>query len=334
MLRWSAETERARDLFEAQDRESRERNERRAEEAHWYLSLVELDAGRWDLAQRHAETARDVGEQYGRTTPQHMYPLGLVALHRGDLDGAREFALRGRDLADQETARLGGLAGIPGVVAAWSGDPAAALESFAEAEQHADASDWGEPRLRDWRGDYVEALLELGRIDEALAVLDDWESAAERVGRGWVLAHAARCRGLAAAARNEIDEAVRLLEEAVVKHEVAGDPFGRARALLALGVVRRRARQKRPARDAIEEALAGFEALGAAGWAERARLELGRVGGRTRVGRSHAGRAPRRRPRGRGPNEPRGSRRPLPRRAHRREPPHAHLRQAGRPLAD
>ena len=86
-----------------------------------------------------------------------------------------------------------------------------------------------------------------------------------------MLAHAARCRGLVAAARNEIDEAVQALEEAVVKHEAAGDLFGRARALLALGAVRRRARQKRPARDAIEEALAGFEALGAAGWAEKAR---------------------------------------------------------------
>ena len=117
-----------------------------------------------------------MGEQYGQTTPQHMYPLGLVAVHRGELDRAREFALRGRELAERETARLGGLrAPSQGLVAAWSGDPAAAVESFAEAEQHADASDWGEPHLRHWRGDYVEALLELGRIDEALAVLDDWE---------------------------------------------------------------------------------------------------------------------------------------------------------------
>ena len=334
VLRWSAETERARDLFEAQDRESRERNERRAEEAHWYLSLVELDAGRWDVAQRHAETARDVGEQYSRTTPQHMYPLGLVALHRGDLDGAREFALRGRDLADQETARLGGLAGIPGVVAAWSGDPAAALESFAEAEQHADASDWGEPRLRDWRGDYVEALLELGRIDEALAVLDDWESAAERVGRGWVLAHAARCRGLAAAARNEIDEAVRLLEEAVRAARGSRRPLRPGPGAAGSG--------SGQAAGAAEAAGSGGDRGGARRLRGSRRRRLGResssgAGPRRRPytrGRSHAGRAPRRRPRGRRPNEPRGSRRPLPWRAHRREPPHAHLRQAGRSLTD
>ena len=263
--------------------EWRERDERVAEEAHWYLSLVELHAGRWDLAQRYAESAREIGEQYGQATPQQMYPLGLIALHRGELDRAGEFARCGIERAEQETARLGGLAAIPGVAAAWSGDPETAVTSFAAAEQNADASDWGEPHLRYWRGDYVEALLELGRIDEALAVLNDWERAAERVGRGWVIAHATRCRGLVAAARNEIDDAVRTLEEAVLKHEAAGDPFGRARALLALGVVRRRARQKRPAREAIEEALAGFETLGAVGWAERSRVELGRVGGRTRV---------------------------------------------------
>ena len=98
-----------------------------------------------------------------------------------------------------------------------------------------------------------------------------------------MLAQAARCRGLVAAARGEVEEALAQLEQAVVRHEETGDPFGRARALLALGVIRRRARQKRPAREAIEAALAGFEECGAAGWAENARAELGRIGGRTRA---------------------------------------------------
>ena len=130
--------------------------------------------------------------------------------------------------------------------------------------------------------DHVETLLELDRADDAVVLLDGWEEDAVRVGRAWVLAHVARCRGLIAAAAGDVDQACRTCA-AVAKHDAVEDSFGGARALLALGVVRRRARQKRPAREAIESALARFEALGAVGWADRARAELGQIGGRLRA---------------------------------------------------
>jgi DNA-binding CsgD family transcriptional regulator len=142
---------------------------------------------------------------------------------------------------------------------------------------------WGEPSVRWWTPDNVELLLELGRVDEAATVLDAWESDARRVAREWVLAHATRCRGQVAAARDDVEPALALFEQAVGGHEAVGDPFGRARALFALGVTRRRSRQKRAARQAIEAALEGFETVGAAEWAAKARAELGHIGGRTRV---------------------------------------------------
>ena len=134
-----------------------------------------------------------------------------------------------------------------------------------------------------WRADYAEALLALGRVDEAAALVDAWDADAARLGRETVVAQATRCRGLVAAARGEIEVALAELARAVEQHEAVGDPFGRARALLALGTVRRRARQKRAAREAIEAALDGFEECGATGWAEKARAELGTIGGRTRI---------------------------------------------------
>jgi DNA-binding CsgD family transcriptional regulator len=126
-------------------------------------------------------------------------------------------------------------------------------------------------------------MLELGRIDDAVKLLDVWEADALRVERDWVLAHVTRCRGLVAAARGDVETALDFLGRALGEHETTGDPFGRGRALLALGIVRRRIRQKRPAREAIEAALEAFETLGAAGWAARARAELGRISGRTRA---------------------------------------------------
>ena len=173
--------------------------------------------------------------------------------------------------------------GFRGLVEQWSGDPVAALERFEAAERLEDAGDRFEPAMQWWRAEQIEALLELGRIDDAVVRLEEWEAGARRLGRDWVLAHTARCRGLIAAATGDVEAAEVALEDAVAKHEAVEDAFGRARALLALGVLRRRARQKRGARDTIEAARAAFEGIGALGWAARAESELGAIGGRTRA---------------------------------------------------
>jgi DNA-binding CsgD family transcriptional regulator len=283
VLVWSAELERARALLENLDRMWSDRDERWSAHARWYLSVVELQAGRWSLAEAHAEHARVVMTQYAAELPPSLLPLALIAVHRGELERARELAESATALAVEMGARLPALKSIRGLVALWSGDPAEALPWFEEADELATEIGMLEPVMLLWRADHVEALLALGQATEAGRLLDDWEADAMRLGRGWVLAHVGRCRGLAAAAAGDVETAIVLLAEAVGAHERVGDPFGRARALLALGVVRRRARQKRPAREAIEAALEGFETLGAAGWAETARAELGQIGGRTRA---------------------------------------------------
>jgi DNA-binding CsgD family transcriptional regulator len=282
-LSWSVHTERARDLLESHLRRWRDRDERSAATALWFLALVELRAGRLLQAEQHAESSYRINVQYGILAPFHAFPLALVAAHRGDLGRARELGELTRELAGQEGALLGGLEAIEGTVEHWSGNPGAAAAWFAKGEVAADAAGWVEPHLRWWRADYAEALMALGRTDEAVELLNSWESDAVRVGRHWVLAHIARCRGLLEAALGNVDQAMQALDVAVAEHEAVQDPFGRARALLALGIIRRRARQKRPAREAIESALAAFEALGAVGWAETARAELGQIGGRLRV---------------------------------------------------
>jgi DNA-binding CsgD family transcriptional regulator len=171
---------------------------------------------------------------------------------------------------------------ILGLVALGTGDRSAAADWLDKAESRAAELGWREPSVRWWTPDYAELLLESGRVEDAVRLVDAWEADALRVRREWVLAHVTRCRGVVAAAEGGIGQAASLLQQAITQHGEVGDPFGRARALLALGIVRRRARQKRPARDAIEAALAAFVALGASGWAASARGELGRIGGRTR----------------------------------------------------
>ncbi len=285
VLVWSVHLDRARVLLESLYRDWSERDERIAAYAPWYLALVELRSGRLSLAGEYAEQARDLSAQYARDeaeSPQNLLPLALVAAHRGELERARELAERMCRLAEFHASRLSMPTATLGVVDLWSGDAGAAVARFAAAERTGGAPDGTEPGMCWWRAEQVEALLELGLVDDAVDRLDTWDADARRLGRDWVLAHAARCRGLVAASRGEFERAVSLFAEAVSQHEAVGDPFGRARALLVLGVVRRRLRQKRAAREAIAEAVAIFEECGAEGWAEKARSELGRIGGRRR----------------------------------------------------
>jgi len=273
----------ARALLEHEEREWRERDEPRSARALWGLSWIEFWAGRWALAASQAARAHDISIQYGLEVPQDHLPIALIAVHRGQFDLAREHSERALELAEEQFAlHPPQHMAILGLVALWSGDATRAAVWLGKADQQAAALGWGEPSIRWWSADYVELLLELGRIDDAVRVLDVWEADAARLGREWVLAHVLRCRGLVAAARGDVEQALALLEQAVAQHEAVADPFGRARALLALGVVRRRGRQKRAAREAIEAALEGLESVGASGWVAKARGELGRIAGRRR----------------------------------------------------
>jgi DNA-binding CsgD family transcriptional regulator len=128
--------------------------------------------------------------------------------------------------------------------------------------------------------DLVEALVELGRRDEAVELLDWYESNARHLERASALASCARCRGLLAAQAGVLEEALSAFDEALGWHAQVDRPLDRARTLLALGATQRRMKRRREARATLEDALGVFERIGAALWAERARAELKRISGR------------------------------------------------------
>jgi DNA-binding CsgD family transcriptional regulator len=128
--------------------------------------------------------------------------------------------------------------------------------------------------------DQAEALLALGRVEEAVALVDWYEGLAARLGRGSALANCARCRGLLAAQAGDLDGALSAFGEALEGHDQVDIPLDRGRTLLALGSAQRRAKRRREARETLEEALAVFDRIGAALWADRARAELKRISGR------------------------------------------------------
>ena len=287
VVTWCGDLARARTLLDDLYRDLAEHDERRSAEALWYMSLVELAAGRLVAAAEYAERQREISRQYAvdeEENPLAIWIVARVAAHLGELERARELAERSRAIAHAQPLFRAGQDGVLGLVDAWSGHPSEAVSRFAAADQARYATGVRDPSDFWWRAEYAEALLALDRVDEAVDLVDRWELDAARLGRERVLAQVVRCRGLVAAARGDVNEALALLVQAVARHETVGDAFGHARSLLALGTVRRRARQKRPAREAIDAAVAEFDAIGAAGWAEKARTELTRIGGRTREG--------------------------------------------------
>jgi DNA-binding CsgD family transcriptional regulator len=242
-------------------------------------SILEFHAGNFRLGAASARRHHRLASEYGWDDPAWLWDVAAHAVHRGEFEEARAIAEEGRKVPILVRAAS---ECVLGWIALWSGDAQAAVRHFEEAERVRIEAGQREPSFFWWRADYVEALLELGRLHDAASLLNSWEADAARLGREHMLAQCLRSRGLLAAARGSVDEALTLLEEAAERHGALGDRYGRARALLALGVQRRRARQKRTARAAIEAALAGFEECGSAVWVEKARSELGSIGGRRR----------------------------------------------------
>jgi DNA-binding CsgD family transcriptional regulator len=124
--------------------------------------------------------------------------------------------------------------------------------------------------------DLIEALIRLGRLEEARSALP---SAVERIGGAspaWGAAVGGRLRGLVA---NE-DAFEPEFRRALLLHEHADDAFARARTELAFGERLRRAGRRRDARVQLRAALATFDELAAEPWIERASAEL-RASGET-----------------------------------------------------
>jgi DNA-binding CsgD family transcriptional regulator len=257
-----------------------------------HLTLVEFLAGKWDEANRNAEEGYSLALESGQE-PTQASILGKRALLeavRGAVEDARATARRSLEIAAPEfdpsspepaLARAGQTAiGALGLVELSLGRPEEAhhyLGPLTAALLAAGIEDPGELRCLP---DDVEALVSLGCLEEAEAMLTPFEGTARRRDRPTALAVAGRCRGLLLASRGHLAKALSALEGALEQHERRPIPFEQGRTLLALGQVLRRAKRRRDARVSLERALAVFEELGASVWAENARGELARISGR------------------------------------------------------
>ena len=163
-----------------------------------------------------------------------------------------------------------------------SGDPVDGLAGARRVVGDLDTVGIGEPGWQPMLPDVVEALMSVGRLDEAEAVLRQLEMQASALRHKWATPAALRCRALLLLAREQSDEAAAVAEQAAAAFEELGFPLDQRSALLAAGSAKRRAGQRRQAADSIASAIEILKELGAPLWLERAEDELRRASPRPR----------------------------------------------------
>jgi DNA-binding CsgD family transcriptional regulator len=210
------------------------------------------------------------------------FAMGVVEAHLGRVDSARVEALEGLRVAEAagEILLLIPNLSVLGFLELSLGRPAEADAYLSRAVELERAMGVREPAYFRVVPDEVEALVVLGRLDEAEGLLAPFEDAGKDLGRAWAIATGARCRALVSAARGDLAGASVAADEAVRVHDHLPLPFELGRTLLVGGAVERRAKRKREARDTLTKALEIFDGLGAALWADKTRAELARIGGR------------------------------------------------------
>jgi DNA-binding CsgD family transcriptional regulator len=277
---WDDDLETASKLLTSVDQEAQARSESWRAIVLYTLAEVELRRGRTAEALRAVEEATEIADYWGVVHAEAAV-LPTVALVKGTVghvDEARRAAERalelmrpvGYDAIVRQAERALGFLELS------LGDAAAA---HAVLEPLITRSGLGNPWAEAAAADEIEALLGMGRVADAEALLAAFAAQAGRTRRPRASAAVARSAALVAAARDDLVEALGHADQAVAL-AAPSEPLERGRALLVLGILRRRAKRRRAAREALEGALAVFDALPAPLWAQRARAELERIGGR------------------------------------------------------
>jgi DNA-binding CsgD family transcriptional regulator len=279
---WTDEQERARSALVDLMRRAEELGDENARP--WLLLLLsqsECLLGALETAANHVREAREAAAQSGQPL---FFGLALaleclVQAQRGRVEEARQAAEGILERGSEPQARLMGWAGL-GHLELSLGRPQDVVDQLEQGIAFVERERILEPGATRFVVDQVEALVELGRADDAARILDRYEGNARLLGRVSALANCARCHGLLASQAGELEDAFAYLAQALELHEKVRIPLDRGRTLLALGVTQRRAKRRREARATLELALGVFDGMGAALWAERARAEVARISGR------------------------------------------------------
>lgn len=248
-----------------------------------YLGQSEYRSGHWDDARVHGELAVSDIED-ANLVWMHAFchaEASFIPSAQGDFESAQAHcraAVNAARMLDNVAAttwaamgeaRLGQARGRLDLVAN-------ALEPVANLATQHPAID--EPGIQPWRELWAEALVSLGRLDEAESALERAEALAIQRRRRSSLVSTARARAVLEAARGCPAEADAAFGRGLVHAEGLAQPFETALLRDAYGRFLRRTGRRRMAADQLSCARMAFERLHARPFLDRCDAELAACG--------------------------------------------------------
>ncbi|WP_261566761.1 helix-turn-helix transcriptional regulator [Frankia gtarii] len=262
--------------------------DRGAESDLWFLSFHAARVALWSGEVEAAELlVADVTERALMVGTDHSRAFALAMQAQVEAWAGRVVSARAAgEAADAALERVGMRSGALfaqsalGMLALSISDNDAAARWLAPVAAAMAKMGVSEPVCVPFLPDAAEALIGLGRLDEAEPLVEHLEASGRQPERAWAHAVGARTRGLLAAARGDLDAARSAYQHALTVHDQLPLSYERARTLLVLGQLQRRCNERRAAGATLEEAARAFDAVGAAQWAGNARAEVDRLGSR------------------------------------------------------
>ena len=241
-----------------------------------HLARAEHAIGSWDDARLHADRSLAIvaSLEHLSSRPFSWWAAALVPAARGDhaATDALLASLEAQPILYED--QIAGAAMARAHIATWRGQPEAVLAALAPLAGFQPREGIDEPGFWPWHAPYGDALLAMGRLEEAELFVRRHLSVAEDRGLRSATAPLRRVRGRLEAVQGSWPRAVREFEESIADGRQAGMPFETARSQLAFGEALRRQGQRRTAGAQLESARDTFESLGARPAAVRAEREL------------------------------------------------------------
>jgi DNA-binding CsgD family transcriptional regulator len=241
-----------------------------------HLARADYLAGLWDRAVLDAERAMAISPDagYGLTYALACWAGCLVPAARGDWTTADALAQKAisRSEGYERAVVAGALAQAH--VASVRGDARAALDALETVRRINPRNSVDEPGIWPWQGVYAEALVDVGRVEEADEFLVPHEALAAARNRRSMIAALARARGRVetAAGRRDRAEAAFARGQAAIGQVYV--PVEHALLDLAHGEFLRRTGQTAVAAAMLTAAENRFRILGAAPYLSRCAQEL------------------------------------------------------------
>ena len=239
------------------------------------LSEVEYRLGAWDDAIAHAELAISIAQDTGQRSllaRPHVLAMCPLAM-RGDWDRADAHIREAASVAGDDDSVVW-VAFARAFLAGARGDAEGVVSSMLSVLDPAQLANVGVLLAVRWGCLFADALVSLGRLDQAAAVLDSLVDPTDSGSRRTVTMHAAPVRGRLEAARDRPVEAEAAFAAGLAVAEEMACAFDRAQIEAAFGGFLRRRGQRHAAVERLEAARRAFTVLGARPFVERCDDEL------------------------------------------------------------